>query len=219
MPIEMGEEPDIYKIFCIAPIIRGFFVVDFECFLTYLGDCKMKKSLLCLFILSSVAMAENGKQVLDKERFDKDIAYYNAHKKDAQAIVTLLSQFNRDNDGVREAFEGYVSGNVEKWRKTVDKLNSARQYQNNLEAFSYFAGCRSASIFADLMWSAAPSNFNDIDEWKNPNSPKVKQFKQAKKSFQAEYMACKQSLTAPQEKDYYREDVERVGSWELNSGK
>lgn len=29
MPIEMGEEPDIYKIFCIAPIIRGFFVVVF----------------------------------------------------------------------------------------------------------------------------------------------------------------------------------------------
>lgn len=174
------------------------------------------KKILSILVMSLLATSANAK--IDREKFDKDTAYYNAHKDDAKAITILLSQFNGDRDGIREAFEGYATGDITKWQKTLDKLKSARQYQDKLEAFSYFHACRSSVIYADLMWSSGSSMRNKPSQWNNPNDFDVKQFKEAKKTFQQDFSDCKQALrTPPQEKDYEEsEEVEKVGSWELN---
>ncbi|WP_346556988.1 hypothetical protein ABCW44_06905 [Mannheimia haemolytica] len=174
------------------------------------------KKLLSALVISLLATSANAK--IDQEKFDKDTAYYNTHKDDAKAITVLLSQFNSDRDGIIEAFEGYIVGDLDKWQKLISKLKSAREYQNKLEAFSYFHACRSAVIYADLMWSSAPSNGRALAEWNTPDSFYAKQFRQAKKTFQSEFSDCKQAVRAtPQEKDYEESDeVEKVGSWELN---
>lgn len=177
----------------------------------------MKRALLCLLALSGVAMAE-GEKVFDKEGFEKDTAYFTEHKADAQAIVTLLAKFNADNDGIKQAFDGYAAGDTHKWSEAVNKLKAARKYQDKLEAFSYFAGCRNAVIYADLMWQSGAAMMRTPDEWRNSESFNLKQFKEAKKTFRAEFADCKSALnSAPKEQDYYRENVETIGSWELNS--
>ena len=174
----------------------------------------MKK--LTALVLCALSTTVSAK--IDKENFDKDTAYYNAHKDDAKAITILLSQFNSDRDGIREAFDGYVVGDLTKWKKTADRLKSARQYQDKLEAFSYFHACRSSVIYADLMWSSGASMRNNPAAWDDPNDFYAKQFKEAKKTFQDNFAECKQTVrSAPQEKDYEeKEGVKKVGSWELN---
>ena len=159
----------------------------------------MKKLVAVLsFVLSVPSYAE-----FDQARFDKDTAYYNEHKADAQAIITLLSVFNADNDGLRKAFENRANGDAEQWRKLVGRVNKARDYGDKLEVFMHFQSCKNAVSQANLLWTSAASMVNDFSEWDNPESFRLKQYQEARKSFRTNYANCKDEVKSPPQKEKY----------------
>ena len=159
----------------------------------------MKKLAVILgCVLSVSAYAE-----FDQARFDKDTAYYNEHKADAQAIITLLSVFNADNDGLRKAFENRANGDTVQWSKLLGRVNKARDYGDKLEEFRPFQSCKNAVSQANLLWISSASMANDLSEWDNPESFRVKEYKEARKSFKTDYANCKDEIKAPPQKEQY----------------
>lgn len=159
----------------------------------------MKK--LVAVLVSAVSLSAYAE--FDQARFDKDTAYYNEHKSDAQAIITLLSELNTDRDVIKLAFEERANEDIKRWKSIVSKVNESREYGDKLEPFSHFSGCRNATIQATLAWNSGATLSRDFAEWDNENSFWLKQYKDAKKMFKEEYMACKDAFrVAPKKSDY-----------------
>ncbi|WP_410677804.1 hypothetical protein [Avibacterium paragallinarum] len=160
------------------------------------------KKLLIASVFSFV-IAFNA-TAFDQERFDSDTAYYNEHKDDAKAIITLLSVFNT-NKGVREAFEQHANGNATKWQTILNKMKKADEYAKKIDTYSYFGSCSSAVNYAQSMWLSAPKG-RKIAEWNDKNSFDLQAFNQSKLEFQKNYSVCKNSVNhAPDKKDYENE--------------
>lgn len=158
-----------------------------------------------LFIASvfSFGIAFNA-IAFDQERFDSDTAYYNEHKDDAKAIITLLSVFNTDK-GIRQAFEQHASGNVKKWQEALNKMKKADEYAKKIDTYSYLGACSSAVNYAQSMWLSAPKG-RKIAEWNDESSFDLQAFNQSKQEFQKNYLDCKNSVNhAPDKKDYENE--------------
>lgn len=158
------------------------------------------KKLLAIAGLCALSLSV---QAFDQERFERDTAQYNKSLQDGKAIVTLLNVFNTDN-GVRQAFENRLNGDIKKWKNMVNRLKGARDYSNKIDVWSYLSSCRNSSIYADSMWNNAAG----IRNWRDKDNFYVQQYVNAKQNFQSEYHYCKQSVNKPpQKEDYERKTI------------